>query len=502
MIAKQVELAALPCVTVALLAGASVAPRAAAQATPPPAGNPVAAADAVKPLFRLDLGDTTLLEVPGWEGARFWIEGRWRSEYWAHFDTPATDGRYDFSHFRFRQGMAQTVGPAEFGFEWQSTNVFGVDPDAPVGPGKAYLDANGSRSPQNLTIRQLYAELDAGGTKLRGGRQLLEDGGAVKYDDGAFQWVRDRGNGRLIGNLEWPGGGRSYDGLSLRREEGGWIARAIAFEVNQGAFEVDDGGDSLENLHVGGIELINRRGGLLADAELRGFAYVFRDDRAVTRTKFGDDLFTTTAGGQFAARRPVGGGVGDLFLWGAVQRGDAGTRAQRAGAWIAETGYRLEDVAWKPWLRLGHTRAQGDSEAADGEVNDFFNGTPTNHPYYGFVDLFALSNLRNTYVDLILDPHPQLRFMASAHLLAGNHDDSRATFGSGAFTEKSFGYGTFATTSRNFGKELDLTLRATTADKRHYLLLGWSWFRGGTAFERLFDDANATFGYLEAGFRF
>ncbi len=487
--------------SIALLALLPQFARVAAQMPPSAAAAP-AAGDAARPLFRLEVGETRLLELPGWPGARFWIEGRWRSEHGSHFETPASDGDYDFSHFRFRQGLAQSVGPAEFGFEWQSTNVFGVDRDASVGPGKNYVDANQSGSPQDVTVRQRYAEIDAGGTKLRGGRQLHEDNAGVKYDDGAFQWVRDRGNARLVGNLDWTAAGRTFDGLSLRREEGAWVARAIAFEVNQGAFEIDDGGDSLENLHVGGLELINRRGELLADAELRGFAYVFRDDRSVTRTKFGDDLFTTTAGGQYAARRAVGVGTLDAFVWGAIQRGDAGTRSQRAGAWIAETGWRLEDVAWKPWLRLGHARGQGDSEATDGEVNDFFNGAPTNHTYYGFADLFALSNLRNSYVDLILDPHPQLRFIASAHLFAGNHDDSKATFGSGAFTESGYGYGTFATTSRNFGKELDLTLRATTADRRHHLLLGISWFRGGTAFERLFAESDATFAYVEAGFRF
>lgn len=454
------------------------------------------------PLLDLKFADDLRLTVPGWEGARFWMEGRWRSEHWSHFETPATDGDYDFGHFRFRQGLAQKFGPVEFGFEWQSANVFGVDVDAPVGPGKNYIDANRSGSPQDLTVRQLWVDLAFDGSQARLGRQVYEDNAGVKYDDGAFQWLRDRGNARLVGNLDWTAGGRNWDGVSWQRESKEWLARAIAFEANVGAFDIDDGSDSLEDVQVGGLEIVSKRGTCVDSTELRAFGYAFRDDRPAAQAKFGDGLFATTAGAQATSRFATGPGALDLFLWGALQRGDAGARAQRAGAWVAEAGYRLDSVAWKPWFRVGHARAQGDSDATDGEVNDFYNGLPTNHTYYGFADLFALTNLRNSYFDLILDPHPQLRFMASAHLFAAASGGSRATFGSGAFTESTYGFGTFATTSRNFGKELDLTLRATTADKRFHALLGWSLFRGGTAFERLFTTADAQFAYLELGFKF
>lgn len=485
----------------AAAAAATCAAHAPAQSPPTtPAATSTAAAE--KPLLEIALFGDQRLAIPGWEGARSWIEGRWRSEHWSHFETPATDGDYDYGQFRFRHGLAQKLGKAEFAFEWQAAHLFGVDDDAPVGPGRNYRDANRSHSPEELTVRQLWAEVDLDGGFARAGRQLHEDNAGLKYDDAAFQWLRDRGNARLVGTLDWPLGGRTYDGFTYRRESERFLGRFFAFEANEGAFDIDDGTDSLENLHLAGGELIAKRGSCLADSELRLFGVAFRDDRAAARTKFGDDLFTTTVGMQSATRHATDAGAFDLFLWGAVQRGDAGTRAQRAGAWIGEAGWRFESLGWKPWLRIGHARAQGDTNPGDREVNDFYNGLPTNHAYYGFADLFALTNLRNSYLDLLLDPHPQLRLTASAHVFAAASGGSRATFGSGAFTGGSFGYGTFATTSRNFGRELDVTARFSSSDKKLYALLGWTLFRGGTAFERLFATADAQFAYLELGFKF
>lgn len=475
------------------------AQQAAAAAAPP--ADAAATSDRPK-LFELEFGDTKLA-VPGWAGAKFWAEGRWRSEHWSHFEAPGKDGDYAFNQFRFRQGLSQKVGFAEIGFEWQTVHAFGLDDDPTAGPGKNYADFNRSSSPQSLSVRQLWVDLDCGGAFVRGGRQLYEDNAGVKYDDAAFQWVRERGNARLVGNLDWTAAGRTWDGVSFRREDPSWLVRAVAFEANEGAFDVEDANESLEDVQVGGLELISKRGALVPGSEARLFGYAFRDDRAVTVARFGDELFVTTAGAQLATRFAAGPGAFDGFAWVALQRGDAGARAQRSGAWILETGYRFEELAWKPWLRAGHARGQGDSSSTDGEVNDFHNGLPTNHTYYGFIDLFALTNLRDSYVDFILDPHPQLRFMASAHVFAANDGDAKTSFGSGAFTTSNYGYGTFSTTSRNLGQELDLTLRATTTGKRVHALLGWSCFKGGTAFERLFPaESDITLGYLEVGFKF
>lgn len=467
---------------------------AALQAAPQPPAAPET------PFLRLEFFDWELT-LESWEGLRTWAEVRGRTERWSHLHNAGQDGRYDYEHLRVRQGIAQKLEPVELGFEWQAVNLFGVDEDAPTGPGKTYLDANGNGSPQSLSVRQLYAELVAGGVFVRAGRQLYEDGGGIKYDDPAFQYVRERGTARLVGNLDWTAAGRTFDGASLRREDAGWVVRAIGFEANQGAFAVDDAGNSLEDVQVGGLEVVNRRGGLLPWTEARGFGYVFRDDRPVATARVGDELFVTTLGGQLASRGQVGPGSADAFLWAAHQTGDAGTSSQRAGAWIAEAGFRFDGAPLKPWLRAGHARGQGDSNPNDGESNDFYNGLPTNHTYYGYADLFALTNLRDTYVDLMLDLHPQVRFVAGFHDFALNDGDSPAFFGSGPFHEQSFGYGTYAATSRNLGQELDLTLRASSAGGRVWVLLGYSRFWGQTAFERLFQHEDVDFGYLELGFR-
>ncbi len=480
------------------VSAAVLIPAALAQQQAPPQSTP--AAPSRPPLVDVEFaGGRFTLE--GWEGLRHWAEARWRAESWSQLEKPGQHGRYDFEHVRVREGLAQKIGPAEFGFEWQAVSVFGVDEDASSGPGRNYVDANGNGSPQSLSFRQLYVELDVSGAIMRAGRQLYEDGTGLKYDDAPFQYVRDRGNARLLGNLDWTAAGRTFDGLSIQRDDERWALRAFGFEANEGAFEVDHAGDSLHDVEIGGFELLSRRGALVPGAELRAFAFLFRDDRSVTATRLGDELQAEVAGAQVAWRRQLGAGSADLFLWGAHETGDAGTRGLRAGAWIAEAGYRQDELPLKPWLRIGHARGQGDSNPNDGEVNDFYNGVPTNHTYYGYADLFALTNLRDSWVDLILDPHPQVRFVAGFHHFALNDGDGAATAGSGPFNERSSGYASTATTSRNLGTELDLTLRATTAGRRVYGLLGYSRFQGGTAYDRLFRESDVGFAYVEVGIK-
>ncbi len=454
-----------------------------------------------KPLIEIGWGDHPL-RIEGWEGLKFWMEGRWRVEQWRHLEKPGQDGSYNYEHTRVRQGLSQTLGPVELGFEWQAVNLFGVDPRVPAGPGKNYRDANSGGSPQSLSIRQLYGALDVGGPKLRVGRQLYEDSGGIKCDDPSFQYVRDRGNARLVGTLDWPASGRTFDGVSIGSDSAKWLLRGIGFEANEGAFDIDDSGDSLADVRIAGVEVVSKVGTLVPNTELRAFGFDFRDDRAPTTAKFGDDLQADLVGVQAASRIKLGPGAVDGWFWAAHESGDAGTRSLRAGAWIAEAGYRFEEAPLRPWLRIGQARAQGDASTSDGTVSNFYNGLPTNHTYYGYADLFGFTNLRDTYVDLLLDPHPQVRFVAGWHAFALQHEKGGIVSGSGPFTQGSFGYATLPATSRNLGRELDLTLRATSPGKRVFALLGWSRFWGGTAYERAFTRADVSFTYLEVGFKF
>ena len=45
-----------------------------------------------------------------------------------------------------------------------------------------------------------------------------------------------------------------------------------------------------------------------------------------------------------------------------------GSQSQRAYAVVAEAGYRLDQVAWKPWLRFGYTVGSGDNNPKDGTL--------------------------------------------------------------------------------------------------------------------------------------
>jgi hypothetical protein len=458
------------------------------------------AAEETPPLMEFDLFGRHV-HVPGWQGFESWAELRFRSERFHHLRNPGQDSTQDFEHLRFRHGLSQVLGPAEIGFEWQTMNVFGVDPDAAVGPAGLYLGVNRSTSPESISVRQGWVEVDLGGPTARFGRQLVAEDSGLRYDDAAFQMVRDRGNARLVGNLDWVAGGRSYDGVTLASQGEEWVARAFGLEVNRGAFDVEHQGQSLDDVQIGGLELSNRRGALVPGTELGAFAYVFHDERAVTIGALGDELLAQTLGGRVATRGKIGPGHADLFLWYARQHGDSGGQRLQADAWIAEAGYQLGSAPLKPWVRVGHARGSGDGSATDGASNNFHNGVPTNHTYYGYADLFALTNLRNTYVDLILSPAPDVKLAATFHDFALNDDGAGFFAGSGPFNEAAFGYAATAVTSRNLGQELDLTLRVTSSDRGAWVLLGYSRFWGDTAFERLFTRDDVSFAYVEVGWR-
>jgi hypothetical protein len=488
---------------VACSAATAIAQQPAGTSAPPPpkpAQDGGAKSDSTT-LLAVDQTDWKL-SVHKVEGLRTWAELRGRAEAWSYLHNPSTDGRYGYQQLRFRAGVEQTIGNVRIGGEGQTVNLWGVPAHASGGPGKNYYDADHSRSPESVSVRQLYADVLFDSDTLRVGRQIESDGAGVKYDDAAFQYVRDRGNERLVGPADWVAGGRSFDGLSLTHEQPNLFLKAYAFEANAGAFEVEQEGASLRTSDVAGLDVIWKRGTLVPDTELRAFGVVFHDDRNATVAKLGDEVLIETIGAQAASRVELGPGSADLFLWGARQSGDAGTKTQRSGAWIAEAGYRLDHAPLAPWLRVGHARGEGDRDKNDHQNNDFYNGLPTNHMYYGYADLFALTNLRDSYVDLILDPRDDLRFMATYHYFASSNGASPTTFGSGAYNDKSFGYGTFATTSSHLGEELDLTLRWTSKSRKSWALLGYSRFFGATAFERLFAEDDVSFGYLELGTRF
>ena len=166
-------------VVVALGAADLASAQALPQAANPPANPPANEVQEKKegpPAIAFDLGDWHV-RVPAWEGFTTWVDLRYRFEDWHNLEGAGQDGSYNFQHVRFRNGLQQDLGPVRGVFEWQTFNMFGLDPRPSSGPGKSYRDATGTSSPESISVRQLWLEVHMGEANLRAGRQLYGDNG-------------------------------------------------------------------------------------------------------------------------------------------------------------------------------------------------------------------------------------------------------------------------------------------------------------------------------------
>ncbi len=68
-------------------------------------------------------------------------------------------------------------------------------------------------------------------------------------------------------------------------------------------------------------------------------------------------------------------------------------------------GYTWEDAAWKPRLGAEYSVASGDKNPNDHSDQSFLNLFPTNHKFYGYMDLFAWKNVHDPSLQLKLTPY-------------------------------------------------------------------------------------------------
>jgi hypothetical protein len=161
-----------------------------------------------------------------------------------------------------------------------------------------------------------------------------------------------------------------------------------------------------------------------------------------------------TAGGRLKSK------PGELDNWdylvdGAYQFGDfLDTRAgapthrldQDAFMAIAQVGYTFKDVWAKPRLGLEFDYGSGDDNAKDGKHGTFENLFPTNHRFYGSMDLVSLQNIEDVGINLTLKPSPRLSLalMGNFLWLANTHDNFYAVTGAprgGVSTTPGTGFG-------------------------------------------------------------
>ncbi len=123
--------------------------------------------------------------------------------------------------------------------------------------------------------------------------------------------------------------------------------------------------------------------------------------------------------------------------------------------------YTCKDCWGTPRVGLEYNFASGDSDPTDGKHTTFENLFPTNHKFYGYMDVASWQNLHNPRLSLSLKPDKKLTVTADYHLfwLADTHDNFYTVAGArrgGVGATAGKGYGINAGNDSFVGSEIDL----------------------------------------------
>ncbi|HZP58683.1 MAG TPA: alginate export family protein [Opitutaceae bacterium] len=89
---------------------------------------------------------------------------------------------------------------------------------------------------------------------------------------------------------------------------------------------------------------------------------------------------------------------------------------QQAYAWVLQGGYTWTENTFQPRLALIYSYGSGDHNANDGKSTTFQNLFPTNHLFYGYMDLSSLQNLHDIRLACTLKPTGTSMLAVEGHL--------------------------------------------------------------------------------------
>ncbi len=369
----------------------------------------------------------------------------------------------------------------------------------------------GSEGDQNASLRQAnmtFANFKACPLGLTAGRQELS-----------------YGDERLIGAFDWNNIGRVFDGLKFRFQQMNWNLEAFAvMPVSQYTthFDVPDTDDKFFGIYYQ-MNYVPRqvtefyafyRNKTDNDAGFPTGGYTIGTDRTANQvgTQAGDYVTLGTRIksvpgklGPWDYETELTGQAGSLVANSAdTNLVDATTRRRNLLAWASHLagGYTFTGEE-KIRLGLEYDYASGNSDPSSGTNTSFQNLFPTNHKFYGYMDLFAWRNMHDARAQFNITPIKKLALDLDYHAF-WVADTSDAWFRANATTPVR-GVGAGATArdhANNFaGQEVDLAFTYPLA-KWIRLHGGYSHFFAGPYLHDTGGAADADFLYLQTLFQF
>jgi len=386
---------------------------------------------------------------------RLEVNERIRGEFVDWFGDPIVNGNvtpkessYNFVGNKFQLGLRLKGEPFEAFAQFQDTVITGL-PENGVGVGSVYF-ANTPHSTQNSAfLRQGWLKLKHDGFYVGGGRQLYSDAAQGTARQKNLKWIQDyRLAQRLIGPFEYTHAGRSFDGGTLGYLSDNFEVAGFAFMPTFGGFEIN-GMDTITDINVAGATLNLRDSEAVGNTIAQLSYYYYSDDRnllvtdnrspvARAQTR-GQALEIHTLGVSAAHVLPIGPGLADGMVYGYGQVGDWQNLDHGAWAYGAELGYQLPDLWGSPWMRAGINSGSGDSNPNDRDHQTFFQMLPTAWLYAQF-PFYNMMNNQDVFVQALLKPHSMVNLRLDFHWLKVNESRDFVYSGSGATSDKVFGY--------------------------------------------------------------
>ena len=359
------------------------------------------------------------------------------------------DNGYILSRLRFHAGYTEKWWNAYV--EGQSSMVaddkrYAFVANKPPIPGTKTYIGNG---PESDTIDLHQAYLFLGNHKefpvsLTAGRQELS-----------------YGDERLVGAFGWNNIGRSFDAIKIRGQTQWFNVDVFSGHPvipTDGQFDVDNQQDWLSGAYATLTKVPDNLMDLYflsRNASRSAANYVESPQFPQPNAQ---DIYTV--GGRLKSK-PAAFGGWDYTVEGAYQFGNfaatyAGNRlTQDAYMFVALGGYTFENVWATPRLGLEYNYASGDSNANDSTHGTFVNLFPTNHKFFGSMDMVSLQNIQDVGAILTIKPKPTVNISLEGYAfwLANTSD---AFYNVGGAPRTTSGYGIHPGYSDFVGSQISL----------------------------------------------
>ena len=159
-------------------------------------------------------------------------------------------------------------------------------------------------------------------------------------------------------------------------------------------------------------------------------------------------------------------------------------------------GYNFK-CPWTPRLFAEYNYASGDDDSTDGDIETFQNLFPSNHAYYGYMDLFSWQNMHNPELSVKVKPCKQVGLETNFHWfwLANTNDAWYRANGTTRVRPITPGAPNYV------GSELDVLITCQPV-KSLVFLVGYSHFFAGDYVSATGPSDDADFGYVQATINF